>query len=688
MNNPVSNNLAERAQACLDMGDLQQAIKLFGELRDNEPNNAEAWLMSGALLGETGATEEAETFIQKAVTINPNYPEAHLTLAYLQKATGALEDSYDSTKTALEIDSNYDEAWVYLGAICCDLCRFEEAENACREAIKRWPENAQAHICLATALCALGREHEAEPVAYRAIGLDGAAKSAITPLLGRILLGKCEYDEAESLIRSALAASPNDVVLMMSLANIKLGQKQLDQAEEIFHKITDQAPEMADAWTGLGVTYQNQHKSVRAEECYRKAIELDASSIPPVYKLAQLQEINGQFSDAEDAFRGILEQYPGSLDTVGALAGLLEKAGRIDDAIDTLEPVLSIPERSVPVALALQKLCKKMNRCDDAVNYLNDVLQTSYLQVDDEIAARFALGALYDKQGQFDNAFNQFLRANDLRKQAYDPDDYTIYINNMIDTCSQSLLDALPVASSASEQPVFIVGMPRSGTSLIEKILSSHSDVYGAGELREITAITENLTQTETGGFFPGSMSNLTQDDIDRFSEGYLDLINRISNGALRVTDKLPHNFQYIGLIHALFPGAKIIHCLRDAKDTCLSCYSMNFFGYHPYTSNLEALGRHYKDYERLMKHWREIDIPMLEVHYEDLVDDPEKWTRKLLEYCDLGWQDQCLRFYENGSMTRTASYDQVRQPMYKNSIGRWKNYIHHLRSLTDVLDY
>lgn len=558
MNNPASNNLAERAQACLDVGDLQQAIKLFDELRSNEPDNAEAWLMSGALLGETGATEEAEAFIQKAVAINPNYPEAYLTLAYLQKASGALEESYDSVRKALEIDSNYDEAWVYLGVICCDLCRFEEAENACHEAIKRWPENAQAHICLATALCALGREYEAEPVAHRAVELDAGAQSAINPLLGRILLGKCEYDEAEALIQTALVATPNEVVLLMSLANIKLGQKQLDKAEEIFRKITDMAPTMADAWTGLGVIYQNQYKPGRAEECYRKAIDLDASSIPPVYKLAQLQEINGQFSEAEDAFRGILEQYPGRLDTVGALAGLLEKAGRIDDAIDTIEPVLSIPERSVPVALALQKLCEKMGRCDDAVNYLNDVLQTPHLYVEDEIAARFALGALYDKLGQYDNAFKQFLSANDLSQQAYNPDDYTAYIDNVIATCSPSLMKALPVASNVNGQPVFIVGMPRSGTSLIEKILSSHTEVYGAGELREITEITEKLTQTKIGSVFPDNMSNLSQDEIDGFSEGYLDFINGISNGAMRVTDKLPHNFQYIGLIRALFPGAKL----------------------------------------------------------------------------------------------------------------------------------
>lgn len=686
MNNLSANTLAARAQACLDHGDVQLAIKLFSELNISEPMNAEAWLMSGALLGETGATQEAVAFIQKAISINPNYPEAYLTLSHLYKATNALDESYDAVKKALEIDSNYDEAWVHLGVVCCDLSRFEEAENASRQALSRWPENTQAHISLAIALCNFGRENEAEPLVRRIIELEGGSFPAINPLLGRILLGKNEFDDAEIYIQSALQVAPNDLVLLVNLATIKLGQKHLDQAENLFLKIIKISPDSTDAWAGLADTYQNQYKLEQAEECYIKAVSLESLNFSTAYKLALLQETMGRFDEAENTLRTILEKSPGQLDTVGALAGLLEKAGKFDAAIDTIDPVLSIAERSVPVALALQKLCNKMERCEDAVNYIDELIESSTLRKGDLTALHFSLGNLYDRQGKFDDAFKQFSCANELTTHGYHPNDYTAYISKMISTFSPSMLKEAFAASNTSEQPVFIVGMPRSGTSLIEQILSSHSEVFGAGELRLITELTETITDKHKNLTFPESVTSISQTEMNDFAQHYFDTINKLSGSAVRVTDKLPHNFQYIGLIYMLFPNAKIIHCRRDARDTCLSCFSMNFFGHHPYTSNLDYLGRHYKDYQRLMSHWSELNIPMFEIQYEDLVEDPEKWSKQLIDYCGLDWEEDCLRFYENGRRTRTASYDQVRQPIYKNAVARWKNYESHLNPLFQAL--
>lgn len=687
MNNPDMSDLATRAQACVDAGNVAEARNLFCELCRVEPENAEAWLMAGALHGETGSPDEALSCLNTAIEVAPDYPEAHLTIAHLHKARGSLDTSYESVKRALEIDANYDEAWVFLGAVCCELNRFEEAERASREAIDRWPENFQPHISLATALCSLGRESEAEPLVRTAMTLEGGNHPMVGALLGRILLGKGEYEQAEALIQAALAVVPGDVTLLLNLANIRLGQEDYAAAESGFRSVIERMPQMVDAWTGLGSALQGQSRLKEAEEAYRHAMELDPDSLPPAYNLALLQEVNGEFSEAAESLKTILVRRPGQLDTIGALAGVLEKQGNFDEAIQMLESALSSPDRNVHIALAFQKLCGKMDRCAEAVQYLEAVLATPSLSPQERAKAYFALGNQYDSEAKYDQAFEQYKQANDLVTQTYDPDGYTSYIDEMVRVFSVPAMSGLPVSENRSDQPVFIVGMPRSGTSLVERILSSHSAVYAAGELRNMTELADEVAALAgAGASFPAGVGQLTRADVDRLSGKYLEAISAIAGGAARVTDKLPHNFQYIGLIRALFPEAKIIHCVRDARDTCLSCYFQNFFGYHPYTSNLEYLGRHYLDYQRLMAHWRSLDVPMLEVPYEEMVGDPELWSRKLVDYCGLDWEEQCLRYYESGQATRTASYDQVRQPIYNTALGRWKHYRSHLSPLLEVL--
>ena len=680
--------IATRAQACAAAGDLAGAKKLFSELCGLEPDNAQAWLMMAALHGETGAPGEALTCLNTALRIAPDFPEAHLMLAHLNKAQDSMDAAYESAKRAVEIDPEYDEAWVFLAAVCCELNRYEEAERAGHEAIRRWPENVQAHVSLITALCNLGREIEAEPLARTAILLEGGSHPMVGALLGRILLLKGEFEEAESLIQAALETAPGDATLQLNLANIRLGQAQYGLAEDLFRATIESAPQVADAWTGLGMSLQGQYRLKEAEQAYRKAMELDPDSLQQAYYLATLQESNGEFVRAAESLRLILSRRPGQLDSIGALAGVLEKLGDFDLAIETLETALAASEKNVRVALAFQALCGKMGRCSEALEYLTAVLETPVLKPEDRARIYFAIGKLYDREANYDLAFENYKHANSIISPAYDPDGYTAYIDEMIQVFSPSVMPGFPVARNRSDRLVFIVGMPRSGTSLVERVLSSHSAVYAAGELRNVIELTDEAASLAGDNQrYPAAVGQLSQADVDRLSSRYLDAIAALADdGAARVTDKMPHNFQHIGLIRTLFPDAKIIHCVRDARDTCLSCYFQDFFGYHPYTSDFEFLWRHYRDYQRVMAHWRSLDIPMLEVPYERMVEEPEQWSRKLVEYCGLDWEEQCLRYYENGQLTRTASYDQVRQPIYQSAVGRWKHYAPHLSQLLSGL--
>ncbi len=688
MNNSDQVDLMARGQACVDVGNIAEASAIFAKLCEIAPENAEAWLMQGALYGEAGVFEKAETCLNKAIELQPNYPEAFLTLAHLYRGKMAIKSAYKQVKHALEIDAEYDEAWVFLGTICCELNYLEEAKHASKEAIKRWPENPQAHISLSTALCYQGNMAEAETAMRDALELGGQNQPSISALLGRMLIVRGEFDQAEPYIRNALTLSPNDVNVLISRAKIKLGQRHFAQAELELSKIVKIVPENADAWNDLGSAFQMLHKTKEAERCYFKSVELAADALAPVYNLALLLEREGKYSEAVDKLKTAHIHHPENLEVIGLLGGILEKSGKFDEAISVIEPALSRAEKSVRIGATFQRLCKKMQQCAQAMDYLEEVSKTTIINHDDRAAVHFSLGQLYDRQNQYDKAFTHYQQGNTAYNQVYNPDDFSAHVDKIMQVFS-ALNFAKAPCSTRTEQPIFIVGMPRSGSSLVEQILSSHSQVFGAGELFKLMELTENMTSADgTPLKYPLSVENITQQMVDKLATEYLDFTSNMSGGASHVTDKLPHNFQNVGLIKHLFPNAKIIHCVRDARDTCLSCYFQNFTGVHPYNYDLTHIGRHYVDYQRLMAHWKTLEISILDVHYEKLVDDQEAGSKQLIEYCGLPWEEQCLDFYKSGRATKTASYDQVRQPIYKTSKQRWKNYEKHLSPLFKALEF
>jgi len=302
----------------------------------------------------------------------------------------------------------------------------------------------------------------------------------------------------------------------------------------------------------------------------------------------------------------------------------------------------------------------------------------------------FKLGDLYDAQNNYQQAFEHYLAANQLKARTYNIEAFSTFVDGLISIFTPEFMSSVPRASHKSSRPIFILGMPRSGTTLVEQILACHTDVFGAGELEFIRHITAELLQTdEHGKFSTDCLSDLNVDTCNRFAGTYLEHLKELSAESRYVTDKMPQNFLGLGIISLLFPEARIIHCRRDPLDTCLSCFFHDFGATHPYAYNLEILGRYYKEYKRIMHHWQEVlGIPMFEVCYEELVADQEGMTRALLEYCDLEWDDKCLRFYDNKRTVSTLSYDQVRKPIYTRSIGRWKHYEPYLKPLIESLGF
>ena len=264
-------------------------------------------------------------------------------------------------------------------------------------------------------------------------------------------------------------------------------------------------------------------------------------------------------------------------------------------------------------------------------------------------------------------------------------------VSHLIDTLNEDYLRKKIIPRDEhSNLPIFIVGMPRSGTTLTEQIIASHPAVYGAGELEAISRISQELSKDheDTGGY-PECMLHFQNQEIEKLANGYLSNLRALAGDVLHVTDKMPHNFLHLGLIAILFPGARVVNCKRHPLDTCLSIYTQKFTNVHPYAYDLTELGQYYRQYERLMAHWEHVLADRIfTIQYEELIEEPEATSRRLIGYIDLPWDDRCLEFHETERPVKTASQWQVRQPVYKKSVNRWENYETHLAPLKRALGY
>jgi len=300
---------------------------------------------------------------------------------------------------------------------------------------------------------------------------------------------------------------------------------------------------------------------------------------------------------------------------------------------------------------------------------------------------------IFDYLNKYDEAWHHLSAAKEFvtQKVKYNAKAHSNWIDSIISTFTPATIMGLAKANvKNSVSPIFIVGMPRSGTSLTEQILCSHPDVHGGGELPYLNEIVSKLhTIIPSTKPWHECVNDLTQNSIERISNMYLEKLPATSSSINFITDKMPHNFFVIGLIRLICPEARIIHCKRNAMDTGLSLYFQDFEEGHDYCANLYDIGTHYHQYERLMNHWKSIyPDSILDVVYEDVVDDPENNIRKMLAFCNLSWHEDCLNFNKGNRAVRTASFDQVHQPLYTKSVERWKNYAHHLDSLKDGLEY
>jgi len=479
--------------------------------------------------------------------------------------------------------------------------------------------------------------------------------------------------------------------------------------------------------TSLGLELMGRGENARAIEHFRQAIALDPTKAEPHWHLVGAAERLGQRElvephllevvrvDAANApahnslsvwYRHLgrteVALYHGATAValaprdpkyVADYASLLFLTGETTAAWELIEPMVTDPNRPQDRWLAAM-----YGRLAPAIGHEREALAVieRALAAPDQPAhpsgkplLHFAAASLLERLGRYDDAFAQARAANELVKTVARPhaaEAHARFASCKIEYFTRDRLASFARATHGDARPVFIVGMPRSGTSLVEQILASHPQVFGAGELDGLYRVGNAIVTADwtEGEPCPRALELLSPRRADRLANLYLTGIDsRDARAARYVTDKLPANYLHLELVEILFPGSRIIHCVRSPLDTCLSCYTTNFACGNEFALDLGHLGTAYRDYRRLMEHWKRVlTVPILDVRYEDVVLDTETQVRRLLEFLDLPWDERCLRYYENKRAARTASEDQVRRPIYTSSIGRWKSYEAHLGPL------
>lgn len=473
-------------------------------------------------------------------------------------------------------------------------------------------------------------------------------------LLGNLAQEANRVDLSIDMFEKSVAIKPKDPAYRVNLANSLLLADQSDLALKHVRKALSLKPGLPEALSTAARAYRACGKGEDAEKMYKRLLAMDPNNVNAKVGLADTLVEQGQTEQAVAMYRDVLNKAPG---TLGAVTGLT-RARRFqseDPEFQAFEALISSP------AVATK----------------------------DRTAVHFALGKMYDDVQQFDRAFEHYQSAKAGTAAKFDLRRYRSFVDRSIELFTPLFFLPRRKFGEPSDRPVFIVGMPRSGTTLTEQILSSHPDVTGAGELPDIEHATVNLA----GGanrFSEAYFDNLrdcTPERVKRTAQRYLRTLKRRSTTSKRVVDKMPHNFEALGVIALMFPNARIVHCRRDPMDTCVSCFTQHFRETHGYTAALASLGHYYREYERLMDHWREhLPIKFLDVYYETVVNDLEGQARRLVEFAELPWDDACVRFHENKRLVRTPSRWQVRQPVYRTSLERWKRYDKHLGPLKEAL--
>jgi len=423
---------------------------------------------------------------------------------------------------------------------------------------------------------------------------------------------------------------------------------------------------------------------------WKKTLEIDPTFLEAQMNLADSYQLAGDIERAGKVYRRVISDHQDFVIAIYMLGNILKSQGKLEEASAFYQQAMAQKPDYTQAHFTYSGIHKYKDRSDPHIGSMLTLYQKDTLNIESRIHLAFALAKAHEDIGDYRQAFEYLKSGNDLRFEEfnYDIESDKALIQNIIRIFSKEAISKLRIHAESSNRPIFIVGMPRSGTSLVEKIIASHSDVYGAGELETMFALGTSCFLAEIGNYEYQPLDSYAESTFEMVGKSYLEQIALLDNQAIRVTDKMPFNMMMIGLIRIALPNAKIIHCVRDAKDTCLSIFKQNFTtGNYRFAYNLKTVAQFHNEYTKLMKHWHE-SMPgtIYDVSYESLTQNPEHEIRELLSACGLEFQESCVNFEKTDAVVKTASAFQVRQPMYTSSVRLWEKYQQFLGPMLDEL--
>lgn len=681
----------ERAQKLLNAGRLNPAETLIRDIIKARPRHADAHNLLAVVLHRLNQREEALKEVREAIQINPGNSNYYCNLGEMERQAKNLDAAAEALTKAMTLDPKSGQACNNMGIVYYDRRQFGKAAECYRKAIAINPNYAEAYNNLGNALRASGHPKEAIVEYENAVEHRENYAEAYNNM-GVMLREMHKFEEAEIAFHRAMGFRPNYIEAINNLASLLIFQKRYDEALRYLGDLLKVHPQDPRTLANVARTQLMRGSNQQAERAVKAILKDNPDSVEALTLYGQICHETDRFDEALENFERAIALNPNNLETMNYYGISLKSVGRLDDARNVFIKALELQPRALGAYANIVDLEKFTpdNPLFIAMRQIMDRAKDP--EHEHFMAMHYALGKAYDDMGECEKSLEHYSIGSRLKRATlkYDEAEVFRFFDDIRKTFDENYFKKLPFEGLPTTLPVFIIGMPRSGSTLTEQIISSHPDVYGAGEIKTLSGCIGQLRMKYPSlPKYPAMVPMMRPMQFATVGENYLKVITGYSSTAKRVTDKLLTNFFFAGLICTIFPKAKIIHTMRNPVDCCLSSYTKLFKDDMPHSYDLRDLGHYYGKYNELMAHWRTVLPPgvMLEVRYEDIVEDTLAKAKEIIAFCGLEWDERCLKFHESDRPVKTASVSQVRKPLYKSSVERWRKFGAGLNPLIEALE-